>query len=464
MSRRAPARAPQSPARPHALTAVAVVVAVALVAAPARVAAKVTIQGTGSVTAGWSDNILNAPDEPTPLTPARESDFFFQLVPGAVFSSAAPRFMQRLAYTFTADLFVHHTEANSYSNSLEWAGDVAISKTTNIILTLQTQQGRLSTFNLNQASAGAGVAVLPQNANINFFSQSAGDSLDWTPTAQWRLSQVLLFRAFIPTDRGVQPDSYDLGAELAADRLFRLDSLGLVLRATFVDYEPPRDPMTDVANGFSEQQVLTTLLARWRRDWSPFWSTEAALGAIAAVGHSGDPTVQGQVAWQPSALAAIRYSREVAVAELHYAHDATPNPLVGSTFSTDEASFQAGVPIVRAKMFLSATAAYQFARLLPLVTGTPGASAHVVLVDFTVGWQPRPELSLFARYSFYDQFGSPPVMNVPALLPDLTRSTVLIGASVIYPAVAAARVPSRLGSRVDRADQPSFPEAHTPQH
>jgi len=428
-----------------------------------RASAKVTIQGTGTVTGGWSDNILNAPDEKTAAGAARESDFFFQLVPGAVLSSASPRFLQRLAYTFTADLFVHHTEANSYSNTLEWAGDVALSKTTNIIFTLQSQQGRLSTFNLNQPSAGAGVAVLPQNANINFFSQSAGDSLDWTPTAQWRISQTLLFRAFIPTDRGVQPDAYDLGAELAADRLFRLDSLGLVLRPAFIEYVPPRDPTTDVAVGFNELQVLTTLLARWRRDWSPFWATEAALGVVAGVGHSGDPTTVHQWSWQPSALAALRYTREIAVAEVRYAHDVTPNPLVGSTFSTDEASFQAGLPIVRAKMYLGATAAYQFARLLPLVTGTPSASAHVVLVDFTVGWQPRPEVSLFARYSFYDQFGSPPVMDVPAILPDLTRHTVLVGVSVIYPAVAAARVPSHLGSRVDRSDQPSFPEAHTPQ-
>ena len=163
-----------------------------------------TIQGTGTVTGGWSDNILNAPDEKTAAGPARESDFFFQLVPGAVLSSASPRFLQRLAYTFTADLFVHHTEANSYSNTLEWAGDVAVSKTTNVIFTLQTQQGRLSTFNLNQPSAGAGVAVLPQNADVNFFSQSAGDSLDWAPTAQWRVSQTLLFRAFDP-DRSRRP-------------------------------------------------------------------------------------------------------------------------------------------------------------------------------------------------------------------------------------------------------------------
>ena len=72
-------------------------------------------------------------------------------------------------------------------------------------------------------------------------------------------------------------------------------------------------------------------------------------------------------------------------------------------------------------------------------------------------------LGLFARYSFYDQFGKPPVMDVPAVLPDLTRNLVMVGVNVIYPAVAAARVPSRQGSRVDRSDQAGFPELHAPQ-
>src|SRR4051812_17265024 len=121
MSRRAPTRAPLL-----LVTTMTLAATLGGVATPA--AAKVTIQGTGTVTGGWSDNILNAPDEKTAAGAARESFFFFQLVPGGVLSSASPRFLQRLAYTFTADLFVHHTEANSYSNTLEWAADVALSK------------------------------------------------------------------------------------------------------------------------------------------------------------------------------------------------------------------------------------------------------------------------------------------------------------------------------------------------
>jgi hypothetical protein len=457
MSRRAPARASLSSAT---FVAAFALVATALTSPPAR--AKASIQAITTTSAGWTDNILNAPDEKTTTGPARENDFFFQLQPGAVVASGSPRFLQRLQYTFTADLFVTHTEANSYSNALEWAADVLTSSTTTLVLTMLSLQGRLSTFALNQQSSGATVAVLPANANINYFSQTATETLEWTPTTKWRFSEVGLFRAFIPIDRGLQPDVYDASAELAFDRLFRIDAVGLVLRSAFVEYVPPRDPTTNVAVPDTRQDV-TTLLARWRRDWTPFWSSEAALGVVVGVGASDDPTVPSQTVWEPSALAALRYTHDLGNGELRYVHDVTPNPLAGSTFSMDEVALQGGLPIVRAKMFLGATAAYQHARLLPLAQTVAPASADLVLIDFTIGWQPRPEIGLFARYSFYDQFGSPPVMDVQAPLPDLTRQTVLVGVNIVYPAVAAARVATRRGARVDQSDQAGFPELHAPQ-
>ena len=456
MSGRAPTRAPLALPRMLMLAATLVVAA-----APAR--AKVTLQATTTAATGWTDNVLDAPDEQIPNGPTRDADFFFQLAPGAVLTSASPRLLQRLAYTFTADLFVHHSEANSYSNSLEWAGDLALTRTTNLLLTTQTLQGRLSTFNLDQASSGAMVGVLPQNTSINFFSQALTESLDWSLSGKWRMQELALFRAFIPTDRGVQPDVYEAQGDLSFDRIFRLDSLGALARVNVIDYQAPRDPMTDVPVGFNERQELTTLLGRWRRDWSPFWSTEAALGVINGIGSSSDPAGKTQTSWSPSALAALRFTRDVAAGELHYAHDVAPNPLFGSTFETDEVALQASVPLIRAHMFFGATVAYQYARQAPLVAGVESASAHVALVDATVGWQPRPEVGLFARYSLYDQFGAPPQNGVEAILPDITRNIVLVGISVLYPAVPAARVPTRAGTRVDRSDQPGFPEMHSPQ-
>jgi hypothetical protein len=449
MSRRAPA----------AVTLAAAALAAAVLTIGARRAhAKLSVQATGTATVGYTDNVLSAPDEQTAGTSPRQGDALFQLIPGAVLAQEAPRFMQRLAYAFTADLFARHSEANSYSNTLDWVGTVQTSSTTKLTLTLQSQQGRISTFTVNQPSADATVGVLTSNNGTSYFSQNLAESFEATVTPAWHVTQGLLFRAFIPIDRGTQPDTYSLGANLGVDRYFRDDALGFVLSESFVEYVPPRDafdmPTPD------NLQFLTTLVGRWRRDWSRTWNTEADLGVISIVGLPGDPTKATETAWEPSALAALRWFEDFAAAELHYAHTAAPNTLAGNTFATDEVGLQAGVPLFKNKVLIGTTVAYQHARLLALVPGSPEATADLVLVDATIGWQPLPELRVFARYALFDQFGAPPVGNVPAVLPDLTRNLVMVGVNVTYPAVAALRAPLRGASRVDETDTAAFAAPH----
>jgi hypothetical protein len=314
------------------------------------------------------------------------------------------------------------------------------------------------------ASSGAAIGVLPSsNSTTNYFNQSVVERLEAEPRFAWRVAQSLRFSAFVPLDRGTIADSYQVAGELGFDRVFRVDALGVVARSQFIDFVQPRDPMTDVPIGFDQRQVLTTVVGRWRRDWSPSWSTEAALGGVSLVGSSADPTASTQSAWKPSALAALRWSRDIGSAELRYSHDVAPNVLAGRTFDTDGVALTAGVPVVRAKMYLGATVGYQHARDLSLVAGGAEASADVFLVDATVGWTPIPILNVYARYALFDQFGSPPVNGMRALLGDITRNTVMLGVAVLYPPLAAARVATGPAGRVDRSDQPDFPEVHAPE-
>ncbi|MGZ3441244.1 MAG: hypothetical protein ACXVDD_17110, partial [Polyangia bacterium] len=263
MPRRAPTRA---------LTFAALLLAPALLPARAN-AASVTVQGTGTAAAGYNDNVLNAPDEKTTNGPAREGDALFQLVPGVVLSSTGPRILQRLAYTFAVDLYARHSEADSFTNTLDWVGHVLTSPTTSLLLTLQSQQGKVSTFNLNQASGGATVTLVPQNSNQYYFSQIASEAFTATPTPHWLVTEKLSLRVFAPFDQSTLPDSYDLLGEVGFDRIFRIDALGLLLRADFIDFVEPRDPTTDVPIAPDQRQVLTSLIARWRRDWSRSWNT-----------------------------------------------------------------------------------------------------------------------------------------------------------------------------------------------
>ena len=75
------------------------------------------------------------------------------------------------------------------------------------------------------------------------------------------------------------------------------------------------------------------------------------------------------------------------------------------------------------------------------------------LADATLTWKPRPEVAMFLRYEFFDQFATPER--------SFFRNRVMLGVSAIFPATAAATVPQRPGTRVDRSDM-SIPEPHSP--
>lgn len=448
MPRRAPARA-------------SLLLALPLLVVAARADAAISLQVLAGAAPAWTDNILNAPTTPVAGQRGRESDFFFQLSPGAALSSATPRLLQRLAYSFSADLFVHHSEANSFTNTLEWSAFIATSPTTDLLLLIQSQQGRLNTFSLQVPSANGIVLPLTQNASTNFFSQSLTEALTWSPSGKWRATESGFFRAFVPLDAGQLPNTYNFVTDVALERIFMRDAIGGLVKADYVDFAALRDPMTNVVVTSEQSQILTSAVARWRRDWSPSWSSEGDLGVVLAM-NAADGSAR---AWQPSALAALRWFRERSHAELRYSHDALPNPLAGTSFAYDEVALAGATPLgAKSQMFLSASAGYLHVRQISATIGLTDETAHVVQADVTLGWQPRPEFDLFARYSLFDQFGQPPIdATTQAALPSILRNTVMIGLNVVYPAVAAARVPRRQGTRVDRTDQPGFPEMHAPQ-
>jgi len=162
-------------------------------------------------------------------------------------------------------------------------------------------------------------------------------------------------------------------------------------------------------------------------------------------------------------MAALRWAKEYGAAQLRYAHDAVPDPYVGHTLLIDGVTLQGDLPIKRAHLSFGATGGYQHARMLSVTAGVPDASANLFVADGTVGWQPIPELSLFARASYFKQLGQAPVNDLPATLPSLSRTTVIIGATFIYPAAPKPRVATGPSSRVDAGDQAAFPELHAPQ-
>ena len=460
-----------------------------LVAAEPRAHAANSVQGTAEVAVGWTDNVFNAPSTPyaplscdaagncTPTPPAcdstksttcaqgaplpRFSDFFFQLRPGIAYTTGAARAVQRLAFNFNADLFVLHPQGNSYTNTLDWNGFFIPSKKTELMVGLQSQEGRINTLNLQNTADATGLAVSPSLAtSTTFFTQGANEALVDHLTKQWNFAQALTFLAFIPLSPRTLPDTYTTTVDLGAERLFALDAVGVDLRSEYVVYGATRDTTTGTVAPL-QQQVIDSAIARWRRDWSNFWSTEAALGLIMAM-NAADGSER---IWQPYALAVARYFNERATGELRYEHSIVPNPLSGATFVADQATLRVTVPLPqKTRLFLSGSGGYEHAQLYNQ-DSTGGqrtglvATAEIALADASLTWQALPYLGVFARYEYYRQFGHP--SDLGFMQPNIERNIVLIGVAGIYPVAAAARVPNRPGLRVDRADMPMIPEPHS---
>jgi hypothetical protein len=436
------------------------VVIVGLASAPAR-AGRVGVQGTFTGDLAWTDNVMNAPSNAPAALLLRPpvADFFFELRPGVILSSGAPRFVSRAEYFFQADLFARESEGNSYSNTLSWQSFYLASPRSELLFSVLGQQGRLNTFNLTEPSSASPVSVLSAAAaSTNFAQVSSSEVLLYHLPQAWTVSQSLIGRAWFDLDPGLLPNVYEVVGNVAPTHRWTVDSLALDLRFDFVYYDQVRDPKSNVVTAPALSQLLNQLSVRWRRDWTSFWNTELAAGIVEAnnVGSASIAIVQ------PAGLAALRYNHRRGTGELMYQHMTQPNAVAASTFALDEVALRGTLPFPeKTHLYFSATAAYQHARQIDFATGLTVSRAEIAVVDGTMRWQPRPEVGAFLRVSLFDQIGHPD--DGPQAQLNIRRTVIMLGLNVSYPAAPVARVPTQQSQRVDRSDMESIPEPHSPE-
>jgi hypothetical protein len=428
--------------------------------APA-LAGRIGIQGTFAGNLAWTDNVANAPTNAPPALQLRPpiADFFFELRPGLILSSGAPRFVSRLEYFFQADLFARESEANSYSNTINWQGFYLPSPRSELLFSVLGQQGRLNTFNLTEPSSSSPVTVLPAAAaSTNFAQVSSSEVLLYHLPQAWNVTQSLVGRAWFDLQPGLLPNVYEIVGDASATHRWKIDSLGVALRLDFVYYDQVRDAKTNAVIAAPLSQLLNQLLLRYRRDWTPFWNTELAAGIVEA-NNLGSASIN---IVQPSGLAALRYNHRRGTGELMYQHMVQPNAVAASTFALDEVALRGTLPFPeKSHLYFSTTLAYQHARQIDFATGLTLSRADIFVVDGTLRWQPRQEVGVYARFSFFDQVGHPD--DGPTAQLSIRREVIMLGVNITYPGLPVARVPSRQSQRVDRSDMESIPEPHSPE-
>ncbi len=437
--------------------------AIALVTAGgAARAQKLVLQGSVLADAGWTDNVLSVPANPPPGTAGPQQDGFAEIRPSLIFTANHPRVITRLAYTFDANLYFSHSEADSYSNRLDWTGFFLTSKTTELLTTLSVQEGRLNTFNFSTASATTPIQVTPAGGTT-FVGASFQELFNWDITSKWRFSQSLGFNSYFPLVPRTSPDTYDLDTHWTADRAFKHDALAGDLRLDYSLYTQVRGPVLNADGSTNpdgvvtaqESQLILAPVGKWRHDYGHFWNSELDAGLIVVfpITQTGSPQLQ------PAAYAAIRYLHLYAQAELSYAHTVQPNAITAQTFALDQVALRGAIPFgLKSHVSLATSVGYQHGRILDFAGSGTLATVDLVLVDATVTWQPRPEVAVFARYQFFDQLG-----NASDAVPEPTfaRNTVMVGLIGTYPGAPAAVVPTRAALRVDRSDAVGIGEPHS---
>ena len=295
--------------------------------------AKTTLQGIATASAGWTDNILSAPVAP-------EADWFFDLRPGLALTTGTPRAIQRLGYTFDATLYASHSEANSYQHRIDWSGFFLPSKTIELFLNASLSEGRLNSFNLTQSSGSAMLTVLPPGGTT-YVSTTVLELMSWEFERNWRFVESIGFNAYAPIDPKLSPNTFEVDTHFIIERALRHDAFAFDLRVDYSAFTAVHGPVADPTSptGFNPngtvapglQQVINTLVAKWRHDFGYFWNLELNFGALAVVPANGS----GSPIWQPAGLAAIRYLHPYVSGELVYSHTASPNLLIAEMLSMD---------------------------------------------------------------------------------------------------------------------------------
>ncbi len=425
--------------------------------------AKATLQGSLSLSEGWTDNVLSAPDKPVAGDPAKEGDALWDIRPGLTLTTGTPRAIQRVAYLFSTELYLNHSEADAYTNRLEWNGLFQPNARTTLLLDAAATEGRLSTFNLLTPSAVNQVQATPVDSPT-VFDASIQQELSYELTAKFRLIQSLALLSVVPISGGILPATVQVTPIIGIERDWKRDALALTYHIDYT-YFSEVDTTITAADGTKkitpltpvEDQIINTLLVKWRHDLGRQFSSELAAGVTEAIRPS---TATGEI-WQPAGMAAIHYSHPNAQFGLTYQRRIQPNLFVAQTFLVDQVDFSGGVPLgLRSHLIFSASAGYQYDQVLDVNNGKIGGTVHVILADATLAWIPRPELQVFFRYQLFDQISGND--RDLFLQPSLMRNIFQIGLTATFPGEPAVRVPGHLADRVDRTDQLGIPPEHTP--
>jgi hypothetical protein len=416
---------------------VAVAVGCALPAAAAE-----SLQGTGELSVGWTDNVQSAPDDPLPGVPERESDGFMIVSPGAVLALTYPSARHHFGFTHAATLFFGHPEADNSSNRLDYQSFLDLSPRIALLVDANLTQAAPHT----QATVTAPTttelgAVLPRTDA--YVTGAASWTLSFDLAPEYRTWQTSRVGFGVPLSRSKSARTIEMGASLGGERTFRSDALGsevTVDHATVTRVVSAAGTREDTA-----RQVTVTGVGRWRHDIGRDFASRLEAGALRIQRLNTD-----RGAWHPTGTAALGYAVEQGSAELRYAHRVTTNLVLGQYLLVDEVVLSGAVPLAQdPELVVAANVGHQWGRLIE-EDAALAAHVRVLMADVGLGWKMSDLALLGLRYQHLEQHSDARSIGLPL---SFVKNSVLLSVALRFPPDSAMPRAYRPPIRVDRSDE-----------
>lgn len=294
-------------------------------------AGKLDYRVGGGAYLGVTDNALGVPNG----TPGSETDGILlgRLDGGLILRR--PFAEHRLAYAFTASMYMRQTGGRTLSNSLGWESAFTPTSALRISLAVAGNQGRLSALDTASTSATGAPTTGPTGPRPTsaflYASADAREGLSWEMNFEWRLLQALSVQGFWPLGSGSRsPSSYSGDLGVGIERTFLRDGLSFNLRG--VAMQSNEYTAADTTTVPRRRMYVGQSDLGWRRTWTPTWSHYVSAGAMAIESPPGSTP-----RFKPTAQGSVTARTENQDVTLRVERAATPNVFAGDLFISTRA-------------------------------------------------------------------------------------------------------------------------------
>jgi hypothetical protein len=417
-------------------------IALGLCVGPAR--ADTSVHATGSVSFGYDDNLLGAPDDPPAGILGPIQVWTLQPTPGLALYHDAPRARFLVSYAHSFVFYLNRINDSTSADVGSATGIFALSPVDELILSLGVNRFTTSQT-LTSSAQETGVGAQP-GGDSTLLNLSLTEGWVRELSQDWRLIQALGAGFTFPIDApGAQPTIFSANASIGPEVTLGHHGLGVFANGIYTRPFLVGGASAEEQAGFlSEDQAVIGANARWRWDWTLDWGSELGAGLGIPFDAAGD------VAVAPTWSALIRFDREGYAASLGYTRAITPNLITGQTYYSDTIALVGGIPLwAEGDIGLMTSSGFSWNRVIDEDQNIDTDIVNTWVADVAVGWFPELYPQVALRYQRIQQFNAPEDQTV---LPNFTRNVATLTVSYMFPPRDFV-LPKEPARRVDGGDR-----------